>query len=118
MKIEVTGFVGDTKTLPNGDTVFTVNTSNGKNKETGKYNNFYVDCRIRAGEAINAPPKDSRATVKGGFIIRQYQGKDGSNKIGGNIFVDSVDVTHEPRTTTSPNRGAPGLKSYDIPEGW
>lgn len=119
MKIELSGFVGDVKVLPNGDTVFVVNTGNGKNKETGKYNNFYVDCRVRAGDTHPIPTKDSRVTVTGGFLVRSYLSKDGAPKVGGNVFVDSIETISPARdhTPKSFTKAAPSA-SFDIPESW
>lgn len=119
MKIKLSGFVGDIKVLPNGDTVFTVNTSNGKNRDTGKYNNFYVDCRVRAGDAHPIPTKDSRVTVTGGFLIRTYQSKEGATKVAGNVFVDSVETISPARDNTPKSfaKAAPSA-SFDIPESW
>lgn len=122
MKIELSGFVGDVKVLPNGDTVFVVNTGNGKNRETGKYNNFYVDCRVRAGDAHPIPTKDSRVTVTGGFLVRSYLSKDGAPKVGGNVFVDSIETISAGRSSTgaapaSFAKSAPSA-SFDIPESW
>lgn len=119
MKIELSGFVNDIKVLPGGDTVFTVNTSNGKNKDTGKYNNFYVDCRVRAGDAHPIPTKDSRVSVTGGFIVRTYQSKDGVTKVAGNVFVDSIETISAARPSSSQAKSsAAPSASFDIPENW
>lgn len=119
MKIELSGFVGDSKVLPNGDTVFTVNTSNGKNKDTGKYNNFYVDCRVRAGDAHPIPTKDSRVTVTGGFLIRTYQSNKGETKVAGNVFVDSIEtLSSGGGRSAQPKSSAAPSASFDIPENW